>query len=132
MQGAVHGPALELRQGVAEHLPAESGSVDTVVSTWTLCSVADPAAALAEVRRVLRPGGRLVFAEHGLAPDRGVARCQHVLTPGWKRIAGGCHLDRPIAALVRGSGLRIVQLDRSYLGRPRLATFMYQGIACGD
>ena len=103
--------------------------IDSVVSTWTLCSVADPAAALAEVRRVLRPGGLLVFAEHGLAPDATVARWQRRLTPCWQHLAGGCHLDRRMDALLGAAGFRIERLETLYLGGPRLATFMYRGTA---
>lgn len=128
-RGAGLGIALDLRAGTAECLPVESLSIETVVTTWTLCSVADPPAALAEVRRVLRPGGRLLFAEHGLAPDPAVARCQHALTPCWKHVAGGCHLDRPVDALLAAAGFRVEQLETFYLGRPRLATFMYLGAA---
>jgi SAM-dependent methyltransferase len=123
------GCALDLRAGTAERLPADAASVDTVVTTWTLCSVADPLAALAEVRRVLRPGGRLVFAEHGLAPDAAVARWQRRLTPGWKHLAGGCHLDRRMDALLAAGGFRTDALETGYLGRPRIATFMYRGAA---
>lgn len=130
-RAAALGVALDLREGTAERLPVESAGVDTVVSTWTLCSVADPAAALAEVRRVLRPGGRLLFAEHGLAPDPGVARWQHRLTPGWRRIAGGCHLDRRMDTALTAAGFRIERLETGYLGGPRVATFMYQGAARG-
>lgn len=128
-RGAAGNLALDLREGAAERLPVADGSVDTVVSTWTLCSVADPRAALAEVRRVLRPGGRLVFAEHGLAPDAGVARLQRGLTPCWRHITGGCHLDRRVDAALGAAGFRIAALETGYLGRPRLATFMYRGIA---
>lgn len=123
------GIALDLRAGTAERLPVQSASVETVVSTWTLCSVADPEAALAEVRRVLRPGGRLLFAEHGLAPDAAVARWQHALTPAWKHVAGGCHLDRQMDALLGEAGFRTEGLRTGYLGRPHVATFMYQGAA---
>ena len=131
-RAAALGVALDLREGTAERLPVESAGVDTVVSTWTLCSVADPAAALAEVRRVLRPGGRLLFAEHGLAPDPGVARWQHRLTPGWRRIAGGCHLDRPMDALIRDAGFAIAELHTGYMEGPRPMTFMYEGSAAPE
>src|ERR1700686_3728358 len=88
----------------AEQLPFSDAVFDTVVTTWTLCSIADPLAALIETWRILKPGGRLVFVEHGLAPEPGVARWQHWLTPCWKCIAGGCHLDRRIDGLLGAAG----------------------------
>jgi SAM-dependent methyltransferase len=125
------GVPLTVLEGTAERLPVATGSVDTVVTTWTLCSVGEPHAALAEALRILRPGGRLLFAEHGLAPDPGVARWQRSLTPGWRRLAGGCHLDRRVDALLDAAGFRIERLETGYLGGPRVATFMYQGAAQG-
>lgn len=100
--------------GASIDLP--DGSVDAAVSTFTLCTIPDVQAALREVRRVLRPGGALHFVEHGLAPDRAVATWQHRLTPVQRRVAGGCHLDRPVADLVRDSGLVVEDLDTFYLG----------------
>src|SRR5438270_12331628 len=94
----------------AETIPLDAHSVDTVVTTWTLCSIPQAAAALAEMRRVLRPGGKLLFAEHGLAPDLSVRRWQDWLTPAWKRIGGGCHLNRPIRAMLESAGFRIDRL----------------------
>jgi len=113
----------------AEEIPMEAGSVDTVVTTWTLCSIGDAAAALAEMRRVLKPGGELLFAEHGHAPDAWVARWQDWLTPAWKPFAGGCHLNRPIARLIQEAGFKTSDLRTGYAPGPRPFTFMYEGRA---
>jgi len=115
--------------GSAEAIPLERAEVDTVVTTWTLCSIPDIAKALQEMRRVLRPGGRLLFVEHGLAPDTGIQRWQHRLTPVWKHLAGGCHLDRNIPALIRIAGFEIESLESGHMPGPRLMTFMYEGSA---
>jgi ubiquinone/menaquinone biosynthesis C-methylase UbiE len=120
---------VEIENGSAEAIPADAASVDTVLSTWTLCSIPDVTRALAETRRVLKPDGRLLFGEHGLAPDRRVQRWQHRLTPLWKRLAGGCHLDRDIRGLVENAGFAIERLDVGYLPGPRPMTFMYEGSA---
>jgi ubiquinone/menaquinone biosynthesis C-methylase UbiE len=85
---------LSLVRASAEHIPFADATFDAVVITWTLCSIPNPIAALVEMRRVLKPGGRLLFVEHGLSPETRIARWQHWLTPCWKRIGGGCHLDR--------------------------------------
>jgi SAM-dependent methyltransferase len=122
-------PRVELMEASAEALPLEDKSVDTVVSTWTLCSIPDVQRALDEMRRVLRPGGRLLFIEHGEAPESSVARWQHRLTPIWKRLAGGCHLDRPVAALIKNAGFAIDRLDTGYMEGPRVLTFLYEGAA---
>jgi hypothetical protein len=97
--------------------------------TWTVCSIPDAAAALREIQRVLVPDGRLLFVEHGLAPDAGVRAWQARLTPLWRRIAGGCHLDRPIADLVTAAGFRITTLDASYATGPRPFAYLYRGVA---
>ncbi len=97
---------VQLRQAAVEDLPVDDRAIDTVVMTWTLCSVADPVRALSEIRRVLRPGGSLLFVEHGRAPEPRLQRWQDRLTPVWRRLAGGCHLNRPIDQLVERSGLR--------------------------
>jgi ubiquinone/menaquinone biosynthesis C-methylase UbiE len=115
--------------GTAEELPFPTGSFETVVTTWTLCSVRDPAKALAEIRRVLVPGGRFRFVEHGLAPEASVARWQHWLTPCWRRVAGGCHLDRPVDALIHRADLELRTIETDYMPGPRPWTFLYQGEA---
>jgi ubiquinone/menaquinone biosynthesis C-methylase UbiE len=120
---------LTLLQGSAESIPIEDGTIDTVVTTWTLCSIPDAGRALAELRRVLKPGGQLLFAEHGLAPEERVRKWQHRLTPAWKKIGGGCHLDRPIRSLVESAGFEILQLETGYLRGPKPMTFMYEGRA---
>ncbi|MBL7498141.1 class I SAM-dependent methyltransferase [Frankia sp. CNm7] len=108
-------------------LPDES--VDNVLVTWTLCTIPDVARALAEVRRVLRPGGSLHFVEHGRSPNPRVARRQDRLDPYWGKIAGGCHLNRPIAELVERSGLTLATVTTYRLGWPELTTFAYEGVA---
>ncbi|MEJ0049432.1 MAG: class I SAM-dependent methyltransferase [Rhodospirillales bacterium] len=121
--------ALAVRQGPAETLPFDDGSFNTVVTTWSLCTIGDPVAALREVRRVLAPGGRLLFAEHGLSPDASVARWQNRITPVWKHIAGGCHANRPIDRLIEAAGLRIDGLRTCYADGPRPMAFMFEGAA---
>lgn len=113
----------------AERMPLDGRSFDTVVMTWTLCSVDDPMAALREIRRVLKSDGRLLFAEHGLAPDRSVRRLQYWLTPLWKHVAGGCHLDRDMSGLIAKAGFRIDRLATGYMRGARPMTFMYEGCA---
>jgi ubiquinone/menaquinone biosynthesis C-methylase UbiE len=113
----------------AEQIPRDDASFDTVLVTYTLCTIADPVSALQEMRRVLAPGGRLIFCEHGRAPDEGVRRWQARLTPVWKKIAGGCHLDRDIPALLQGAGFRCCDLHTMYLPGPRPLTFNYWGEA---
>lgn len=113
----------------AESIPLDDASVDDIVCTYTLCTIPDPIAALAEFRRVLKPEGRLLFSEHGLAPDAGVRRWQHRLEPVWKPIAGGCHLTRDTQALLEGNGFSIDTLDQRYLRGPRPMTFNSRGIA---
>ena len=120
---------LELIDGSAEAVPLGDRSVDTVITTWTLCTIPDVARALAEMRRVLKPGGRLLFVEHGRAPDAGVRRWQDRLTPLWKRCAGGCHLNRAIADLIGAAGFRIEQLNTGYAKGPKPMVFMYEGSA---
>jgi ubiquinone/menaquinone biosynthesis C-methylase UbiE len=113
----------------AEAIPLDQHSVDTIVTTWTLCSIPQAATALADMRRVVRPGGKLLFVEHGLAPDEGVRRWQDRLTPAWRRISGGCHLNRPIRSMIEGAGFRIDRIETGYIPGPKPMTFMYEGSA---
>lgn len=111
-------------------LPFPDGSFDAALSTWTLCTIPDATAALREVRRVLRPGGALHFAEHGRAPDAGVHRWQLRLDPVQKRLGGGCHLSKPVDELLVAAGFTLERLDRRYLdGEPRVFGSMYEGVA---
>lgn len=118
---------VELIEGSAERIPLYNRSIDTVVTTWTLCSIPDVQRALGEMRRVLKPSGRLLFVEHGRASDPRVCRWQDRLTPLWRRIAGGCHLNRAISELIESAGFRIEQLETGYMRGPKLMTFMYEG-----
>jgi len=119
----------ELRLEGAEQLSLDRESVDTIVMTWTLCSIPDPARALREMRRVLKPQGRMLFVEHGLAPDASVRAWQNRLQPFWGKFAGGCHLDRRIDELLTGAGFRIAELRTAYLPGPRPFTYTYEGCA---
>lgn len=111
-------------------LPFPDGTFDTALSTFTLCTIPDGAAALAEVRRVLRPGGELHFLEHGRAPDDGVRRWQQRLNPVNRRVAGGCRLDVPIEELVRSAGFEVKGLDAGYApGEPKPFGYLYRGVA---
>lgn len=113
----------------AEAIPVDTGSIDTVVTTWTLCSILHAPAALGEMRRVLRPNGVLVFVEHGRAPDENVRRWQDRVTPLWRRFSGGCHLNRPIQSLIEDNGFRIDRLQTAYAPGPKLLTYFYEGRA---
>ena len=123
---------IQFLEASAEAIPLDAHSVDTVVTTWTLCSIPLAPTALAEMRRVLRPHGRLLFVEHGLAPDAGVRRWQDRLTPIWRCCCGGCHLNRPIAAMIEQAGFRIDRIETGYIPGPRPLTFMYEGSARPD
>ena len=112
----------------AERLPLPDDSFDTVVCTYTLCSIPDPVAALHEVRRVLKPGGRFLFCEHGRSPDASLAQWQQRIEPLWKPLAGGCHLTRDVPLLLRDAGLN-AQVEQGYIGGPRLLTYHYWGQA---
>jgi len=121
---------VELVRLSAEALPFEDGRFDCVVSTWTLCTIPDAVAALREVGRVLKPGGKYVFLEHGRSDDARVARWQDFFNPLQQRLACGCNLNRPIDVLIRQAGLKLENLDRFLMpGIPRIAGEMYRGIA---
>jgi len=123
------GIGLTLLASPAEQISLDDRSIDVAVMTWTLCTIPDAARALAEVHRVLKPGGELLFVEHGLAPDAGVRVWQHRLTPLWTRIAGGCHLNRKIDELISSAAFRLEDLRTEYAKGPRPMTFMYCGRA---
>jgi ubiquinone/menaquinone biosynthesis C-methylase UbiE len=113
----------------SESIPLDDASVDTVVTTYTLCTIPDAPRALQEMRRVLRPGGRMLFSEHGRAPDEGVKRWQDRLNPVWKKIGGGCNLNRPMADLIADAGFALRGLETMYLPGPRPMTYTYWGAA---
>jgi ubiquinone/menaquinone biosynthesis C-methylase UbiE len=120
---------VHLLEGSAECIPLADRSMDTVVMTWTGCSIPDVRGALREMRRVLGPDGRLLFVEHGRAPQPGVARWQERLDPLWLRLSGGCHLSRKIDDLLSDAGFRIEGLKTGYIPGPRIMTFLYEGAA---
>lgn len=120
----------DIRLGFGEDIPFGEDSFDTVVCTFTLCSVQDQAEVLKEMRRILRPGGTLLFLEHGRAPDANVARWQDRIEPIWKPIAGGCHLTRPITSAVEGAGYAVDRLGARYVPKtPRFAGWVEWGSA---
>lgn len=124
------GWAADIRQACGEAIPFADGSFDTVVCTFTLCSVAEPVRVLSELHRILRPGGAVLFCEHGAAPDAGVARWQARIEPVWKRLAGGCHLTRPISAAFAGAGFAVERVGAGYTPQaPRFAGWMEWGAA---
>lgn len=112
-----------------DEIPLDDNSADTVLLTYTLCTIPDVMPALGQMRRVLRPGGKLIFCEHGAAPDARVRRWQDRVTPLWKRLGGGCHLNRPIPTLIASGGFRIEAVDTMYLPGWRPASFNYWGTA---
>jgi ubiquinone/menaquinone biosynthesis C-methylase UbiE len=113
-----------------EQIPLEAEAADTILITYTLCTIPDVMTALGEMRRVLKPSGRMIFCEHGEAPDENVRRWQRRLTPAWKAIGGGCHVGRPIPKLIADSGFEVEDMQTMYLpGTPRFAGFNYWGQA---
>jgi ubiquinone/menaquinone biosynthesis C-methylase UbiE len=118
-----------LRQSAEQPLPLADSSIDTIVMTWSLCSIPNPEIALQQMKRVLKPDGRMIFIEHGRSSDPAVVAWQDRMTPVWKRVAGGCHLNRNIDRLIRTAGFRIIEEKKFYLAGPRAMTYTYQGIA---
>ena len=112
-----------------ESLPLPDASADTVVVTYSLCTIPHPVTALHEMRRVLKPGGDILFCEHGRAPDAKIARWQSRIDPVWKHIAGGCHSGRDIPALIDAAGLQTVALEQMYIPGPRVLSYNYWGVA---
>jgi ubiquinone/menaquinone biosynthesis C-methylase UbiE len=120
---------VHLLEGSAERIPLADRSMDAIVMTWTACSIPEICAALEEMRRVLRPGGRLLFVEHGRAPETRVARWQDRLNPFWQRLSGGCRLNRKIDDLLADAGFQIDRLATGYIPGPKIMTFFYEGAA---
>jgi ubiquinone/menaquinone biosynthesis C-methylase UbiE len=112
-----------------EEIPLESQSVDTVLVTFTLCSIDDAVAALEGMRRVLKPSGKLLYCEHGASPDDSVRRWQERLNPGWKRVSGGCNMNRDVPGLIEGSGFSITTDERMYIPGPKILSYNYWGAA---
>ena len=113
-----------------EQIPLDDGCADTILITYTICTIPDVMAAMAQMRRVLKASGRMIFCEHGEAPDEGVRKWQRRLTPAWKAIGGGCHLGRPIPKLISDGGFRVEKMQTMYLpGTPHFAGFNYWGTA---
>ena len=121
---------VEFIQGSALDVPIEDASVDSVLITFTLCTVPDPMAALREAKRALKPGGKVYFCEHGLAPDERVAKWQNRVNPIWKKVFGGCHINRDTAGLLTEAGFKLDELEQMYLpGTPTIAGFNTWGEA---
>jgi len=120
---------VEMVTAGGEEIPLDSNSCDTVVITYTLCTIPESEPALREMARVLKPGGELLFCEHGAAPDANVLRWQRRLNPVWRRLSGGCHLDRDTPDLLRRGGFEITEMDAMYIPGWRPASFNYWGRA---
>lgn len=120
---------VEFLASSAERIPLGEMTVDTVLTTWTLCTIPNPAQALTEMRRVLKPEGQLIFVEHGRSPDRGVRVWQDRLNPMWTRVAGGCNLNRQIDDQIVDAGFRVRQIERAYSRGPKAFSYLYKGLA---
>lgn len=113
----------------AEAIPREDASFDTVVLTYTLCSIEDPVTAVREIKRVLKPGGQLLYCEHGKAPDPGVAKWQQRLTPAWRKIAGECRMGRDIPSILNAGGFELPDMQQGYIPGPKILCYNYWGVA---
>jgi ubiquinone/menaquinone biosynthesis C-methylase UbiE len=120
---------VEILQASAEEIPLENMVADTVVTTWTLCTIPDPVRALREMRRILKPSGQFIFVEHGRSPEPKVLAWQDRLNRVWNRLGGGCNLNRPIDALIPEAGFRIVRIEQGYGKGPKLLVYLYKGLA---
>ena len=121
---------IEFLECGAESIPLPNNSIDTIVITYTMCTIPDISLSSAEMLRVLKPNGRLLFCEHGLAPDERVAKWQKIINPVWNKIAGGCNLNRDIPKLIKSSGLKISEIEEMYLpSTPKFAGYNYWGVA---
>ena len=121
---------IEFLECGAEAIPLPNDSIDTVVITYTLCTIPDTQLSNQEIMRVLKPNGKLLFCEHGLAPDINIAKWQKRINPIWNKIAGGCNLNRDIPKLIRSSGLKISNMEEMYLpSTPKFAGYNYWGVA---
>ncbi len=123
------GVQVEFLQASAESIPLEANQVDSVVMTYTMCTIPDVSSALSEIKRVLKPSGQLYFCEHGLAPDLSVRKWQDRLNPIWKKLGGGCHLNRDIPSLLRSNGIHLLDLKSMYIPGWKIACFNYWGTA---
>ena len=126
------GLSVELMGLPAEQIPLPDASIDTIVMTYTLCTIPEPVQALKEMRRVLKPGGKLLFCEHGVAPDEPVQRMQNRLQPMWGKLAGGCHLNRDIPALLKAGGFQVGDIETMYVPGPKAFTYNYWGAAYSE
>jgi len=126
---AQHHIDVEFIQSGAESIPLDNNSADTVIMTYTMCTIPEVNSALDEIRRVLKPGGKLIFCEHGLAPDKDVQRWQNRLNPAWKKLGGGCNLNRPIPQLMEQSGFQSSDMQTMYIPGWKPGCFNYWGTA---
>lgn len=131
-QVALSGLDVEFIDLPGEEIPLDAASVDTVLVTYSLCTIADAVAALEGMRRVLKPGGQLLYCEHGKAPDAHIHRWQNRLNPGWSVLAGGCNMNRDIPGLIRAAGFRIKSDERRYIPGIRVLSYNYWGAAVAD
>lgn len=128
-RAALYDSKISFVESSAESIALESSSFDCAVIGYSLCTIPEPNLALAEVHRLLKPSGSLFFMEHGLAPEVNIQKWQHRLTPLWKKIGGGCHLNRNIEELIQASGFQFKNLKKKYIKGPKIAAFQYYGEA---
>ena len=125
-----NGLEIDFLEGGAESIPLPDDSIDTIVITYTMCTIPDLTLSISEIMRVLKNNGKLLFCEHGLAPDPNIAKWQKIINPVWNKIAGGCNLNRDIPKLIQSSGLKISEIEEMYLpSTPKFAGYNYWGIA---